>query len=808
MKFKIKLSLIGLIFLLSLFNSDEGLCPLQPTESSNESCGSETNSNTNESSATSNSDYPGQTKNTNPQTKSEDLVIEDVPKESSNPNVEPKNTLQTPKNIADRKKNKSPEKKIEVEKIDYPEDLQYQELFQRPGEREKYINSFTMKSNETEFYDFNLDDEELDSIKKARFTIYPPKKFQFNYQGNFLHFYKIAYEKKLPVYFTVDSMLYALNENINKLNLIYYEEILIFYLRTLYVNIVNYANELMDSPEGEPHRYMISHAQLYYSIAYQLLVDGFEKPKFPLIIESQIKNFIEKIKKYDIAEFYMFYSKKKINCGVLAPSGFFVRSKKLQNIHHSLKWFHAAKFLINEKEIKPIWFLGKLIVDSGNEELYRKIFESLNFIMGQDALTPSIVDIYKLGLDMGFTNTFDLSEVQANHLIVKAMGKKREINLPFLNDNFFYNKNMLDAFRIERELSTYVFTYPFDVEEWVKNKLLVYSPNQLRIMMSSYEITSTIHHASAFKQLIFNRYKGIKTFEGETFIPLRDKVDLTENFEKTKYSIKDLMKDHPEKWRKSVTSHMHLILYQSSRKIKSYDPVFKEPAYYEKLFFTAYSAYIHFKREFALMKSQFEVKKNTGEIPEVVIEPNLKFYEEILELAKNYKNFFEDLSKFSENGLASQDMKFTFVNVKAILTQLTDVTEMLIDGIERQESGRMTKETKENLKDIITYNKEYEAYMGWYVRLLDQNSQKTVFDFYAWAARVHTAPPIEDQQFSGAMFYNHLNYPIIGLIVKQDKFEKKEKLLLFTCYSAKEITKRFDPKLNFDEEIKAISERE
>ena len=100
-----------------------------------------------------------------------------------------------------------------------------------------------MKSNETEFYDFNLDDEELDSIKKARFTIYTPKKFQFNYQGNFLHFYKIAYEKKLPVYFTVDSMLYALNENINKLNLIYYEEILIFYLRTLYVNIVNYANE-------------------------------------------------------------------------------------------------------------------------------------------------------------------------------------------------------------------------------------------------------------------------------------------------------------------------------------------------------------------------------------------------------------------------------------------------------------------------------------------------------------------------------------------------------------------------------------
>lgn len=451
--------------------------------------------------------------------KSEDnLEVEDIPKEAENKdkastaqgnqNTSEAKSEQDKKEVQFKSKaNKAKKEKEEPEeKIDYPDDLQYQELFQRPGERRKYITSFTFKSNYTEFYDFNIDDEELDSIKKARITLYPPKRFQLNFQGNFLHFYKVAYEKGLPVYFTVDAMLYAVNENVNKLNQIFYEEILFYYLDSFYQNIITYANELMDSAEGEPHRYMISHAQMYFAVAAELLGDGIkEKGSYPSAIDSQIKNFLGKIRKYEVAEFYMFYNKKQINCSFLLPSGFFNRSKKLQNIHHSIKWFISTKFIIEKKEINPIWYIGKLIVDSGNLDLYNKIYEALSFIMGQDSLTPSMVEIYNMGLDLGFTDVFDLSDEQAETLIKKALEKKKDINLPFLNDNFFFSKEILNAFRIERELTTSLFTYQFDVEDWVKNKLIIYNPKSMRIMMSSYEIPTAIHHASAYKQILFGR---------------------------------------------------------------------------------------------------------------------------------------------------------------------------------------------------------------------------------------------------------------------------------------------------------------
>jgi hypothetical protein len=438
------------------------------------------------------------------------LEIEDVTKDhDANKATDSSNTA--PKAEKKEIQFKSKGKKIkqeepEEEKIQYPDDLLYQELFQKPGERRKYITSFTFKSNHTEFYDFNIDDEELDSIKNARITLYPPKRFQLNHQGNFLHFYKVAYEKGLPVYFTVDAMLYAVNENVNKLNQIFYEEILFHYLDALYFNIINYANELMDSAEGEPHRYMISHAQMYFAVASELLADGIkEKGSYPPSIDSQVKNFLAKIGKYEVAEFYMFYNKKQINCSFLLPSGFFNRSKKLQNIHHSIKWFVSTKFIIHKKEISPIWFIGKLIVDSGNLDLYNKIHEALSYIMGQDSLTPSMVEIYNIGLELGYKEVFDLSDEQAETLVKKALEKKKEINLPFLNDNFFFSKEILESFRLEREYTSALFTYQFDVEEWVKNKLIIYNPKSMRIMMSSYEIPTAIHHASIYKQIIFGR---------------------------------------------------------------------------------------------------------------------------------------------------------------------------------------------------------------------------------------------------------------------------------------------------------------
>lgn len=301
--------------------------------------------------------------------------------------------------------------------------------------------------------------------------------------------------------------------------------------------------------------------------------------------------------------------------------------------------------------------------------------------------------------------------------------------------------------------------------------------------------------------------------EGEELVPLRDGIDLTEYFEKAKYSIKDSMNDHPENWRKNILNHMHYILYKSSRRIKLSDPVYRTPYYKQKNFFTAYSGLVHFKREFAIMKSIPKVKKVKGGLVDVVMEPNIGFYEEILELYTNYKNLLNELKTFAAqelllNAPTNSNLRFSFVNARSLYQHAIDVTEMLLDAIKKQESGKMDEETKNNLKELVSFNDQYNSWIGWYVKFLNQNSHEDIFSFYSWGSKIHASPPIEDKQFNGAVFYNYMNFPLIGLIVKEDKFTKKRKLLLHSSYYAKESIKRFAPKVNFSEEVEALENRE
>lgn len=273
------------------------------------------------------------------------------------------------------------------------------------------------------------------------------------------------------------------------------------------------------------------------------------------------------------------------------------------------------------------------------------------------------------------------------------------------------------------------------------------------------------------------------------------------------------MNDHPENWRKSIFNNLHLLIYKATRRIKRYDPLYKMPFYKQKNFFTAYGGYIHAKREFAIMKSNLEVKKVTGKFADVVVEPNLAFYEEVLQIFNAYKDLFADLKNFAEKKFnmsknpSFSNLRFSFVNSNSIIKHAIEVSEMLIDVINKQESGKMDEETKNILFDLISYNKNYNAWMGWYTKLIDANDQGDIFNFYAWGSKVVTAPPVEDKNFIGAMIYSNLYFPHIGLVVKEDKFAKQRKLLIYPCYNAQETIKKFDPEINFDAEVDKINNR-
>ena len=47
---------------------------------------------------------------------------------------------------------------------------------------------------------------------------YPLYRFKEKQQGNFLHFMHLAYQKKLPIYFTIDQIIYPYIEQTKQLN--------------------------------------------------------------------------------------------------------------------------------------------------------------------------------------------------------------------------------------------------------------------------------------------------------------------------------------------------------------------------------------------------------------------------------------------------------------------------------------------------------------------------------------------------------------------------------------------------------------
>lgn len=804
MKLKFSLILLGLLFLYNPIKSNEqnleGTCP-----SSDASCSQKANAKIEEK------------KNTN-----DDLEIEDIPSEKPEEKKEEekeqkKEQKKEQPKIPDvvfksQRSGKTKENEPEREEIEYPDELQYQKLFQKYGERMKYFNSFVMDKNHTEFYDFNLDDEEIWNLKKDLITIYPAAKFRLNWQGNFLHFYKIVYEKKLPVYLTTDSMLYAFNENLQIFQATFYQEIFPTFLNSFLRNLIDYTTDLIETPEGENHKYFISHTQLYFATALELLNDGStQKNKYIPAIETQLKSFLKKIKSHKVEEFFMFYNKKTINCANFIPDAYFSRNKMLTNVFRAITWLQINRFVYEKNFVTPIWYIGKMIVDSGNLELFNQIYDSLKFVMGMDSISLNVPEMYLLGVnELGYKDIFELTPDQADKLFRKAIDNKKTLDLPYLTDNFLYTEEDMKAQKVERELSSAVLDYHYDTEDWVKNKLMLYTPNQMRAMMSSLEIPTTIHQTSYFKQYIFAKMRGDINTDKDPKIPLRDGINIRNILERTKYSIKDLMVFSPEKFRTQIKNGIHLLLYKASRRIKSYDPIFNRPFYHEKNFNIAYMGYVDYTREFTIMKSELEMKKNEGGFADVVIEPNVGFYQEMLELTRCYKKMFTNLENFANEKMDLKNnphlyhLKYSQSKLKGQFRNLEDAIQMLLMVIKKQENGvELDEELKEALFDVVKFDKKLNTWTGWYASIVnpDGGSVSDSMEFHAWTKKVLTARPMEDKEFNGALIYVNTFYPHIGVMIKEDKFTKQRKLLLFSSYYGREAIKLFNlDTLNFKEE--------
>ena len=684
----------------------------------------------------------------------------------------------------------------------------YEDLFKKKGnENEEYLKSFKPDSNFTDYYDFSLDEDELVSLKYARISIYPQKKFQHNTQGNFLHFYKTAYEKKLPVFFTVDSMLYVFNENINDMNIIIYEEVLIHVLKRFLESIISYAEELKETLEGNYHRLMISYAQIFYGTALDILVTGFEEyDAFPDIANS-IKNNKDLADLYAENEFFIMMKKRRVDTSLMFPTPFFRKTRKLSNFYRAFRWLSIIKFDLKE-DLNAIYLLGKLINDSMNSFAYNNIFSIISYLIGQDRETVNFLEVYETGKNLLRFESIQLNPDQLNELYKKIyyeVNPKIKPDLAFSSDYILYSKEAVEKLSMLRQHTSFLFTGPYNIEDWTINKLLDFTEKKQRFIINSLEIPTVIHQCKIYKKYLFEKYEGKTHNQYDRNLPLRDGVDIKENFEKAKYSIKHSMQKNASSWRRNLLNNFHLLLFKSSRgKIKSNDPLFKSPHYQEKVFHTAYAGLIHFKQEYEILNRIITSPNQTGDIPEVVLEPNLEFYEEMTKFFDIYKNRVSTFILMAENYL-----RLNYGSIRSSLVDkfndIDSVITFIKKNINLQEKGLLTSDDKKELTKIIYFDKIVKKWDGWYLKLFPKDN-KNLFTYKVYTSRVYTANPIDKFHFNGAIIYNGMKFPDIGILVKKDS-ENNEKLLLYSSYSGFEFIKPMTEKIKFDDVYKNIMER-
>jgi hypothetical protein len=101
-------------------------------------------------------------------------------------------------------------------------------------------NINTSNYNSSEYFDFSINKNILNFIRYNEAIQYPHERFKEKQQGNFLHFMHLAYEKNLPVYFSLDQMIYPYIELTKQLNFDIVEFAFYPIYKTFFNNIINY----------------------------------------------------------------------------------------------------------------------------------------------------------------------------------------------------------------------------------------------------------------------------------------------------------------------------------------------------------------------------------------------------------------------------------------------------------------------------------------------------------------------------------------------------------------------------------------
>ena len=639
----------------------------------------------------------------------------------------------------------------------------------------------TNNSDETTLnFDFRTNRRMISVISKYDIVVYPKDRFIGKQQGNFLHFFHLAYSKRLPLYFDVDQIIYPYIEITKDLIQRVIKNGLYKILQEFFINVINY---------GKKENYEKG-ILLYFSIGLKFLnksqevvhndvceklvnnILNIEKGEFNHVYNFTLMNHVRSIDKMS------FQQRRNILKG----------EEKLERISDCLRFYQNFHFEL-EKEFYIVYKIGNLIYKSGQDKIFNEIKKFIKYIFNEEEFVMNPLDIY-LYISNYYRN-YTMSNETANHLYEKISDNLiKETSLEFMNNYTFMKDKEKVKFIKERNSHTSLFFYPYLLEEFISYTLL--NHDKYRYYPSYFEYVDIVHHGKLMEKTIYDRFKGNK-IEGGRLLQFRDMIDMSKEFNYTKKIVKRSMRLDKDRWIDSYENSFNYLLNIVGLTDKNWE---KNDDKEIKLFNSLVGAYVHFKKETALFKQKTNIiYAENGTLIDLYFNPNVKFYTELEKISTIFQKHLLDLINYMEDKNAKIKLEQT---IERRMKRLFTSYENILKGIELQNDVTKKETEFKKLKEsMFHYDKKKKRYKGWYVDLYKDNDGDINYDLDIYLFNYFMARPLNKINFKGIIDYVSMNFPEFGLINVGDGYYEPKRMFLFSSYLGNEYPILWTENVNF-----------
>ncbi len=648
-----------------------------------------------------------------------------------------------------------------------------------------FLTKESPELNSSEYLDFRLNKKVINYLKKEKIVPYPRFRFIGRQTGNFLHFMYQAYSKNLPVFFTIDQIIYPFISNTKNLIQYFLEESYALKLELVLTKMVRYARE--EKFDNEILNYL----------RIGLLLLNIHNPEIK--DEDDIKSIKDEILNLNNETNNSLYYNltlmgkiRKINKkSIQEIEPIFKKNDILRQIGHCLRYFQNIVFNL-EEELDTVYKIGQLIKESKQEENYKKLKKINRYLFNEEETVFNPLNIYN-HINDNYPEQKSLKEIK--NLFPKIKDEiilQTELN--FMTEYEFYDEESKKNFYHQRNTRTSLFSFSFYLDEWVNYRLT--DVKNYRFYSSFFEFIDVVYHSELMRNLTYKRYRGDNDTEGQLY-KFRDGINMTKQLIETKNLIENSMEKNKDLWENTFENSFHylfnLIGHDSKERLEIPNMKFKT-------FNSLIGAYCHFKQEIFLFQQSVNISEiKNGSIPDIIFESRKDVYQEVINI----------LEKFKERMLEFIQVDATKIKEKISkeIQTLTDNCQLIIYAINSQESGIETEQKKEIIKTAFYYDEETKKYEGWYTNLFKNVNNENDFNLNIYASKHYISSPIPELQYDGVIIYIGMNYPELGAVLVKDNTAKVNKIMLFSEYAGNEYPHIWNETLNYEGLIQLIYNR-